>query len=199
VTRIGEIQCQHCNGVGTYISSSPSHDMFKCPRGHVTSSPRARPEVPPIFGRARSSQGVRVPHDPPAFDLPTEQAAGRAGAEQAHDREGDEPDRWRALADDAVERVCRENELLIVDLVWEIVDAEFDAPTPLDGRAMSGIMVRASKRGLMEVHYVPGMFNGVETLYKVSKASAREGCHANEVTVWRSKVWRGLTPTPLVI
>jgi hypothetical protein len=135
---------------------------------------------------------LRVPHNPPAFDLPAEQAAGRAGAEQAHDREGDEADRWRALADDAVERVCRANELLIVDLVWEIVDDEFGAPMPVDGRAMSGILTRAARRGLCEVHFVPGVFNGEETLYKVSKASARKGCHGNDVAVWRSLVWRGL-------
>ncbi len=127
-----------------------------------------------------------VLHDPPAFDLPAEQAAARAGAEQADDREDDESVRWRALADDAAERVCRANELLVSDMVWKIVDEEFGAPMPVDGRSMSGAMTRAARRGLSEVHYVPGIFNGVETMYKVTMKSARKGCHAHDRAVWRS-------------
>ncbi len=134
----------------------------------------------------------RTLHDPPAFDLPAEQAAAVAGAEQADEREGDESDRWRALADDAAERMFQANELVVSDMVWKIVDEEFGAPMPVDGRSMSGAMTRAARRGLSEVHYVPGIFNGVETMYKVTMKSARKGCHAHDRAVWRSLVWRGL-------
>ena len=56
-------------------------------------------------------------------------------------------DTWQKASDDAAERMFRANELVVSDMVWEIVDEEFGAPMPVDGRSMSGAMTRAAGRG----------------------------------------------------
>ena len=157
------------------MSDGAQGDMFG---GQQPERPRRRP-------RPRRPRPPPTLHNPPAFDLPTERAAAEAGAEQAYDRDSPEVRRWKILADDAAERACRANELLISDVVWEIVDEEFDAPMPVDGRAMGQVMKRAASKGLCEIwDPLPG--------YRVTKPSAREGCHANYLAVWRSLTWRGL-------
>lgn len=153
--------CGHCRNSAVRYGQSVSHEFWRCPVGHLTSVPRT----------------PKVPHDPPDFDLPAERIAGEVGAERADEREGDTVERWKALADEALDRACRDNDLVISDHVWQIVDREWDGPMPVDGRAMSGVMMRGRMRGVCEV----------TELYQ---KSARKGCHGHPRSVWRSLVRR---------
>lgn len=84
---------------------------------------------------------------------------------------------WKSRADAALDRACRENELVVSDDVWDILDEE-DLSGPHDGRAMGHVMKRGAKRG-----------SCVAT--EMYRKSAREGCHGHPRTVWRSLIYEG--------